>query len=157
MNPSGLYVAWSGWACLHVCKVPGLPRFKIGCRSSKLAASSRSMNVDKGSQQNISVTSGKWLALRVGPMGLYTNITTARRDLIKSFGPSRWSFDGVEDAYFGALSLAQWITSSKLERTRVTQMPNWNKILRQTEMVLTKYDFYPVLWMSKWRNSTKDW
>ena len=30
MNPRGVYVAWSSRTCLKLCKVPGIPRFKIG-------------------------------------------------------------------------------------------------------------------------------
>ena len=65
------------------------------------------MNVDKGSRQNRSVTSGKGLALRVGPRGLCTNVATARGDCGEICGPSRQSFGGVEDESFGALFLAQ--------------------------------------------------
>ena len=65
------------------------------------------MNVDKGSQQNISVTLGKGLALRVGARGLCTNVATARGDCGESCGPSGRSFGRVEDESFGALSLAQ--------------------------------------------------
>ena len=65
------------------------------------------MNVDKGSRQNISVTSGKGLTLRVGPRGLCNNIATAGGDCSESCGPSRRSFGGVEDESFGALFLAQ--------------------------------------------------
>ena len=41
------------------------------------------MNLDKGSRQNRSVTSGKGLALRVGPRGLCTNVATARGDCFR--------------------------------------------------------------------------
>ena len=65
------------------------------------------MNVDKGSQQNISVTLGKGLALRVGPRGICTNVATDRGDCGKSCGPSRRSFGRAEDEYLGDLYLAQ--------------------------------------------------
>ena len=45
------------------------------------------MNVDKGSRQNRSVTSGKGLALRVGPRGLCTNVATARGDCGEAADP----------------------------------------------------------------------
>ena len=64
------------------------------------------MNIDKGSRKNISVTSVKGLDLRVGPMGLCTNVVSARGDCGKICGPSGKSFGGVEDESLGALSLA---------------------------------------------------
>ena len=65
------------------------------------------MNIDKGSWQNISVTQGKVLALRVGPRVLCTNVATARGDCGESCGPSGQSFGGVEDDSFRDISLAQ--------------------------------------------------
>ena len=65
------------------------------------------MNVDKGSRENIYVTLGKGLALRVGPRGLCTNVLTAREECGEIRGPSGRYFGGVEDEYFRYLSLAQ--------------------------------------------------
>ena len=68
------------------------------------------MNVDKGSRQNRSVTSGKGLALRVGPRGICTDVTTYRGDYGKICGPSGRSFGGVEDDYYRAIYLEQLTT-----------------------------------------------
>ena len=65
------------------------------------------MNIDKGSRKNISVTSVIGLDLRVGPMGLCTNVVTDRGDCGEICGPSGRSLRGVEDKSFGVLSLAQ--------------------------------------------------
>ena len=82
------------------------------------------MNVDNGSRQNIYVTSGKGLALRVGPRGLCINIATARGEYGEICGPYGQSFGGVEDESFGDLSLAQRTTSSELEQTRGIRLFN---------------------------------
>ena len=84
-------------------------------RSSRLAASSLYMNVDKGSWQNISITSGKELALRVGPRGICINVATARGDYGKICRPSGRSFGGVEDESFGNFSQSQLTSSSELD------------------------------------------
>ena len=63
------------------------------------------MNVDKGSRKNRFVTSGKVLAMRVGPRGVCTNVATARGDYGEICGPSGSSFGRVEYEYFGDLYL----------------------------------------------------
>ena len=65
------------------------------------------MNVDKRILQNRSVTSGKGLALRVGPRVLCTNVATARGDYEKICESSGRSFDEVKDDSFGDFSLAR--------------------------------------------------
>ena len=64
------------------------------------------MDVDKRSQKNRSVTSGKGLALRFGPRGLSTNVATAGGDYGENCGPSGRSFGRVEYEYFRDLYLA---------------------------------------------------
>ena len=65
------------------------------------------MNLDKGSRQNQSVTSGKGLALRVKHKVLCTNVATARGDYEKICESSGRSFDEVKDDSFGDFSLAR--------------------------------------------------
>ena len=65
------------------------------------------MNGYTGSRQNISVTLGKGLALRVGPRVICTNVATARGDCVGSCVPSGRSFGSVEDESFGDIYLAQ--------------------------------------------------
>ena len=60
-----------------------------------------------GSWKNIPVTLGKGLDLKFGPMGLCTNVETARGYCGEICGPSRRSFGGVEDKSFGGISLSQ--------------------------------------------------
>ena len=75
------------------CLIRTLGRTNNRIRSPRLAASSRWNNVVKGSRQNGSVTSGKGLALRVGPLGvsvLQLRLLggTASRDADPPGGPS---------------------------------------------------------------------
>ena len=49
-------------------------------RSPRLTASRQLLNDGKGSRQNRSVTSGKGLALRIGPRGPYLDVARTRRD-----------------------------------------------------------------------------
>ena len=64
------------------------------------------MNLDKASWKNIFVTLGKVLALRFGSRGICTNVATDRGGCGERCGLYGLSFDGMEDKYFGYLSLA---------------------------------------------------
>ena len=87
------------------------------------------MNMEKGSWKNISLTSGKGLDLRFGPMGLCTNVATARGDCGDTCRPSGRSLDRVEDKYLRSLYLAQRKTIPELEQTRGILLFNQNNEL----------------------------
>ena len=87
-------------------------------RSPRLIASGQHDNVDKGSRQNRSVTSGKGLALRIEYLDPFENWMV--EEAVVS-GLSLWTLDNRR-----MLVLIQLTINSELKRTRGIQLFNKN-------------------------------
>ena len=78
-------------------------------RSPRLKASGRQNNVGKGSRQTRSVTSGKGLALRAGPVGLGHEAGVEPAGAGRGLSSGGPSSDRRRDLPVGCLSCAAWV------------------------------------------------
>ena len=113
------------------------------------------MNLYKGILKNRYKNSGKLLTLGVGPRGIWIMLQLLGGICAECCWQYGRYFSRAEGESFRDIHLARWKIIPEMEHTIVTFLFNWKKSFKQAYKVLIQRDFFSVLLMLKWRNSSK--